>query len=283
MEHYALDTVKRMQAIKTMLDGGESKSGDADADAAANAPPPPPPSTAVTLSLLDELEELVADLDAARDWTLIGGLPTLLKLVGGWRHSDDAAAVAKGAAAVLATAAASNPPVQDFYLERGAMPELLCVLDAKRPAAPPALAAKALLAVSALVRHSSRGGQAFLATGGAPVLATAARNGPSTLTRRALRLAAYVAGKEGPTGGAASLLAAGLADAAIDALSSSSSEDRVAGADAIAALAGTCRGAVAGDGRVRSALAAAAAARAAEGGGDPGEEEACAKLAAVLG
>ena len=196
MEHYALDTVKRMQAIKTMLDGGEGKS---EGDPAAAVADPPPPS--VTLSLLDELEELVADLDAARDWTLIGGLPTLLTLVGGWRQGDDAAAVATGAAGVLATAAASNPPVQDFYLERGAMPELLCVLDAKRPAAPPGLAAKALLAVSALTRHSAKGGQAFLATGGAPVLTAAAKNGPPPLTRRALRLAAYVAGEEGPTGG----------------------------------------------------------------------------------
>lgn len=78
----------------------------------------------------------------------IGGLPTLLSLLASphpslrWR-----------AAEIAATCMANNPPVQRWFMEGGALPPLLALLADSHPV----VVTKALLALSALVRHYEPG------------------------------------------------------------------------------------------------------------------------------
>lgn len=87
----------------------------------------------------------------------IGGLPTLLSLMASphpplrWR-----------AAEITATCMANNPPVQRWFMEGGALPHLLGLLSDSNVV----VQTKAVLAVSALVRHYDPGLEAFRLAGG---------------------------------------------------------------------------------------------------------------------
>lgn len=82
------------------------------------------------------------------DLHTIGGLPTLLSLLASphpslrWR-----------AAEIAATCMANNPPVQRWFMEGGALPPLLALLADSHPV----VVTKALLALSALLRHYEPG------------------------------------------------------------------------------------------------------------------------------
>jgi hsp70-interacting protein len=91
MQEYAQEPVKRMQEIEKQLH--EQAPGEE--------------AVARQESLLEELAELTENIDFARDLAMIGGLPTLLKLL----QSPHPGLRAR-AAEVLATCAQANPPVQ---------------------------------------------------------------------------------------------------------------------------------------------------------------------------
>jgi len=193
MEHYSLDITKRMKEIKRQLDaavsgGGGGRSEEADGDGGAEIGTAAP-SDGVLEELLEELCEAVEDVDCARDLALIGGLPTLLSLIkaggsggeGGEEKPEPRPLISSGvvarAAEALGTAAQSNPPVQDWFLEGGALEAVLGLLrrgaeegEAAATAAAAAASAevrqKALLALSCLARNCDKGADALIAAGG---------------------------------------------------------------------------------------------------------------------
>lgn len=250
LEHFSLDGVKRMQEVKRLLDDQGGKGGAAG---------PPPPSTAAAASasssspadLLDELVDAVASIDAARDWVLVGGGGTLLRLVS---NPESDPAVAAGAAHAIGVAAACNEPVQDWFVGEGAVGTLLAAVD--RGATADARA-KAWLALGALARHCDRGAAAFMSDGGPAALVAAAGEDAAAPARKALHLAAAMA-RERPAAGVA-LVDAGLL-APLCAALQGGGDGATAAADALAALAASpAAHAVAADARVAPALAAAAA------------------------
>jgi len=148
MRAYMKDLGKRMKEIKSALD-------------TAPSPSPTPTKTAEQLreeeAMLDELVEIVESIDYARDLHKVGGLDTLLALMAcaypslRWR-----------AAEVAAACMANNPPVQRWFMEGGAAAALMGLLGD----ADAICRTKALLALSALVRHYDPGLEAFRLAGG---------------------------------------------------------------------------------------------------------------------
>ena len=96
--------------------------------------------------LLDELLDLVESIDQAKDLSTIGGLSTLLHVIGGgvpglqWR-----------AAEVIATCAQNNPEVQASFFRDGVMPAIWGLLSSDDATC----RLKALLAVSCMLRGSA--------------------------------------------------------------------------------------------------------------------------------
>jgi hypothetical protein len=235
MEHYSLDITKRMKEIKRQLDavlGGGGSEGEKASDGASvaasaasandttSSPPPPLPTPATPAELeelLEELIETVEDVDCARDLALIGGLPTLLALLRAGAASTSTSSssskspppsprlitsgVVSRAAEVLGAAAQANPPVQDWFLDGGAMEAVLGLLREKEgggeeegakeeeeekergggkvpsPSPPSSFVKadtertaevrqKALMALSCLARNCDRGTDALIASGG---------------------------------------------------------------------------------------------------------------------
>ena len=308
MEHYSLDVVKRMKEIKRVLDGGAIASTSAaagvaaaddgtlapagDAHPAPDAPPPDaasdpgavPATLAAQVALLDELVEIVESIDHARDLALVGGLPTLLDLV-----ASPEPALRARAAEVLGTAAQSNPPVQDWFLEGGALGAVLGMLGgggggggaAGDPC--PLARQKALFALSCLVRHCEPATDALLQAGGVGVLVGEASGeacaGRPGAARKAWQLLAYLAtARPGAVGDAAA--GAGVGAALATAISLPGGDEAVRGAAVGASRAlGECGGAgaveLAGDAALVAALRAVAA------GGGEGGEAAAGALAAL--
>ncbi|GBF98487.1 hypothetical protein Rsub_11697 [Raphidocelis subcapitata] len=165
MRDHMKDIGERMKEIKAALDDGSAAAGAAEpapaspaaAAAAAAAAQRAAPQLAREEVLLDELMEIVESVDYARDLSKVGGLDTLLALMAcpypslRWR-----------AAEVAATCMANNPPVQRWFMDGGAAPPLMALLGDGDGTC----RAKALLALSALVRHYDPGLDAFLAAGG---------------------------------------------------------------------------------------------------------------------
>ncbi|KXZ51858.1 hypothetical protein GPECTOR_11g296 [Gonium pectorale] len=122
-----------------------------------------------------------------RDLHKIGGLPVLLELLDSphpslrWR-----------AAEVVATCVANNPPVQQWFLEGGVLPRLLALAE---PEQPPTVRAKAVLALSGLVRHFAPGLQALRDAGGIRSLVSAASSSDRRLARRAMTTLSYALGQ----------------------------------------------------------------------------------------
>jgi hsp70-interacting protein len=208
MKEYMKDLGERMKEIKAALDSpaGDTSPGAPGAPAAvapaAGAPgtaagggggggAETPSSLAEKEALLDELVEIVESVDCARDLHKVGGLDTLLALMRcpypslRWR-----------AAEVAATCMAGNPPVQRWFMDGGAAPILMdLLLDADTR-----VRTKALLALSALVRHYDPGLGAFRAAGGLTHLLGmigAAGGGGRSGQQAAAAAAAAVAGHAG--------------------------------------------------------------------------------------
>ena len=311
MEHYSHDAVKRMQEIKRVLDGGAIASTAAGGPGAAGgggggtthhptggahptaAPPPAsgpdhaaPAALDAKVALLDELVELVENIDTARDLALIGGLPTLLSLLAAREP-----ALRSRAAEVLGTAAQSNPPVQDWFLEGGVLEAVLGMLGGgggggggRGPGAPPAppgggdpcpaARKKALFALSCLVRHCERATDALVEGGGIAVLVHEASGeacaGRPAAARKAWQLLSYLATARPGVAGAAAH-AAGVGPALATAISLPGGDAEVRGAAVACAAAlgeGGGRGAVAlaADAGLVSALRAVAGGEGGEGG-----------------
>ena len=98
-------------------------------------------------ALLDELIDIVCSIDHARDLHKIGGLPPLLSILASPQHPS----LRWRSLEVIATCAANNPPVQDWFREGGVIAAVMSKLDD----ADKTVRVKALLALSALIRHSS--------------------------------------------------------------------------------------------------------------------------------
>lgn len=91
-----VDINARMKEIKHQLDEHPTSQSTAEKDNITHS-----------AALLDELMEIVEQIDHARDLQTIGGLPTLMALLG-----DPAPVLRAKAAEVVATCAQNNPPVQ---------------------------------------------------------------------------------------------------------------------------------------------------------------------------
>ncbi|KAK9824816.1 hypothetical protein WJX81_001111 [Elliptochloris bilobata] len=163
MEEYAQEPVKRMQAIQEQLRGDATEEG----------------AVVKQEALLEELVEIVENIDFARDLAIIGGLPTLLRLL-----ESPHPGVRARAAEVLATCAQANPPVQDWFLEGGVLQPLLKLASDPDDTC----RTKALLALSCLVRHHPASLDAFRRAGGLRLLAAALGDGAPRARRKALQL-----------------------------------------------------------------------------------------------
>ncbi|KAI8476191.1 MAG: armadillo-type protein [Monoraphidium minutum] len=170
MQEFMKDLGERMKEIKAALDAPTAT----DAPTTPDAPAPAPggqqqqaaqedtaAAAAAALAekeaLLDELVEIVESVDQARDLHKAGGLDTLLALM-----RCPHASLRWRAAEVAATCMANNPPVQRWFMDGGAAAPLMALLrDAS-----PVVRTKALLALSALVRHYGPGLEAFRLGGG---------------------------------------------------------------------------------------------------------------------
>eukprot|EP00741_Cyanophora_paradoxa_P009678 tig00001590_g9376.t1 len=141
---------------------------EADADAKAEA--------------LEELQFFVESVDNASDLEKMKGLPVVMGALG-----DGDAGVRALAAHTLATALQHNERVQRAAVELKLVPLLLEKLQSD-PSGD--VRSKAVLALSALVRHSEEGGLAFVASGGFPALA---RLFATETDVRALRRGAFLA------------------------------------------------------------------------------------------
>lgn len=148
MKSAMIDLGKRMTDIKDTLDtAGAVESGGGGGDEAAaegsGEAASPPATLEQRERLLDELQDIVDQIDLAKDLHTIGGLQTLLDLMRSphpslrWR-----------AAEVAATCAQNNPPVQTSFMEEGIMPHLLQLLDDPHSM----VQTKGLMAISCMVR-----------------------------------------------------------------------------------------------------------------------------------
>ncbi|BDA45863.1 probable Hsp70 nucleotide exchange factor FES1 at N-terminal half [Coccomyxa sp. Obi] len=164
MQSQTEDVTKRLRGIKGALDDKD----DSDAQVGEK------------LKLLDDLVEIVEHIDYAKDLTHIGGLPTLLGLLGS-AHAP----VRASAAEVVATCVQNHPPVQMHFLEGGVLPRLLQLFQDPDPTC----RRKALLALSCLTRHNDEAMDAFRAEGAVDLLLMAARDSSDPRQqRKALQL-----------------------------------------------------------------------------------------------
>ena len=130
---------------------------------------------------LGALQELVEDMDNAGDFKTIDGFRQLHGLL-----AEDSAALQAGAAWVLGTGAQNNRELQLHMLELGALPSLVRML---RTQADASTRAKALYAISSLVRNCAEGWAAFEGAGGTDALLVAlADAGSARIVRKALTL-----------------------------------------------------------------------------------------------
>ncbi|KAK9904287.1 hypothetical protein WJX75_008419 [Coccomyxa subellipsoidea] len=159
MGAHTQDVSKRLRDIKGALDDKD----DSDAQVGEK------------LKLLDDLMEIVEQIDYARDLTHIGGLPTLLGLLGSCH-----APVRASAAEVVATCVQNHPPVQQMFMEGGALPRLLQLLQDPDPIC----RRKALLALSCLTRHNDAAMDAFRAEGALNLLLSVAQDSADPRQRR---------------------------------------------------------------------------------------------------
>jgi hsp70-interacting protein len=319
MEHFSQDVVKRMQEIKRVLDGGPiaTTAGGDDATTtttpephhhpprppAGEAHPPDGPSPSPSdphavpatlpaqVALLDELVEIVESIDHARDLALIGGLPTLLNLL-----SSPHAELRARAAEVLGTAAQANPPVQDWFLEGGALPAVLGMLgDGKSGGGGdpcPLARQKALFALSCLTRHCDKAVDVLVKDGGGVALLVGEATGEAAagrpgVARKAWQLLSYLA-TERPAAVAAAASVSGAGPALATAIALPGGDPHVRGAAirAARALGEAGAGEVGRDGGLVAALQAVAGSGGGGGGGgeEGGDEaaEAAAEAAAAL-
>jgi len=176
----------RMQMMKDALDAALG----ADAQAVVDG--------------LHALEELVEDIDNARDFMTYGGFAKLLALL---EHTESE--VQAATAWVLGTAAQNNDELQEHLCSLGVPARLIALIDV-RPVAtgtagsapgtssasastsPPPLVSevhsKALFALSAVCRDSAVGGRALVAHNGMEALARALAQPAPRVVRKALTL-----------------------------------------------------------------------------------------------
>eukprot|EP00955_Chlamydomonas_euryale_P085843 364168-Chlamydomonas_euryale.AAC.11 len=179
LKSYMIDFAERMTEIKKSLEepddskgGGDGNGEDADAVLERRE------------QLLDELMDIVCSIDHARDLHKIGGLPPLLGLLRRGQPS-----LKWRAAEVVATCCASNPPVQRWFVDGGVLPPLLDLLGDDNAA----VRTKALLALSAIVRHFSPGLEAVLSAPGVPAtLAGLCGDADGRVARKACTLVSYI-------------------------------------------------------------------------------------------
>ena len=114
------------------------------------------------LVALDNLHLIVENLDSANDLQLLGGWPSVSRLLS---HSD--ASVRAKAAEVIATSVQNYPKAQAFALDSGTIPALLSLASD----ADAGCRKKAVLGLSALVRGFEPAEAAWEAQGGVEVLA----------------------------------------------------------------------------------------------------------------
>lgn len=167
LKHYMQDFCERMKEIKDVLDKGEeSEEGLEEKE-----------------NMLEELMDIVSSIDYARDLHKLGGLQTLLQLLGS-QH----AGLRWRAAEVVATCVQNNLPVQQWFLEGGAMPPLVAAMSD----ADPVVRAKALLALSSITRHFPPALELFRLDAGLPRLVKAVGDTDARVQRKAAGLLTYL-------------------------------------------------------------------------------------------
>lgn len=142
------------------------------------------PPSASRLHALWQLEELVEDLDLAKDFAKIGGFARLLPLLEPVAAPTVEALREREAAVwVFGTAAQNEPEVQGALVRVGVPAALISLLLEPAPVEPhahghaearAALRSKALFALSAISRSSAAGARALLGSNGVQALAAAA-------------------------------------------------------------------------------------------------------------
>jgi len=129
--------------------------------------------------LLEELQDIVENVDRARDLKAIGGLPVLLSLIT-CKHQP----LRWRAAEVLAVVVQNNIQVQEWALEGNCLPPLLTLCEDSDSLC----TTKAVLALSSLVQNFSAGSQALKQANGHQVVGRLASSSDTKTSTKALRL-----------------------------------------------------------------------------------------------
>ena len=176
-----------------------------------------------------ELQDLVEDLDQARDFKTIGGFPEVIALL-----ASEIAPIQAAAAWVLGSAVKNHRELQLHLLAERALPSLLVLL---RSHADEEVRAKALYAASALLRNCPEAQAAFGRIDGVgTLLAVLAEGGSQRLVRKALVLVTDLLREQRAAAKASLPSKVEAADAASDGPSwLSEASDEVAGVAARAA------------------------------------------------
>lgn len=142
-------------------------------------------STEARVGGLHELEELVEDIDNARDFVTLGGFARLVPMLAETAAPDVQAA----AAWAIGSGAQNNAEIQAHLCEIGAPASLVSMLVGTPSAAHSAdVDSKALYALSAISRDSAVGAAALVAHNGLGALALALRRPSTRVVRKALTL-----------------------------------------------------------------------------------------------
>eukprot|EP00898_Chlorokybus_atmophyticus_P002931 jgi/Chlat1/3639/Chrsp238S03637 len=178
-------------------------------------------------SLMEELEDIVMQIDFAKDFFTVGGYPPLLAKLKSAHPS-----VRQRAAQVVSTLVQNNPKVQELAMEANTLPQLLAVVSQD----PDALVrTRALGAVSCLIRSNPHGLLTFRNENGILWLRGAVDNDDLRLKRKGLQLLHYLIADDSSY--AARVLELGIMPSVIAAVSSDNSDVRLAALMVLAALA----------------------------------------------
>lgn len=168
MKASMIDLGKRMEEIKESLDAHsaeERRRGERPAELEEAE------------RLLDELQDIVETIDAARDLASIGGLDTLADLL-----TSPEPSIRSRAAEVGATCVQNSPEVQDRFLDHSTYAPR--VLDMLRTDTDATCRVKALLALSCQVRGHAPSTSWFKAQGGLELLANVLQEDSDARARR---------------------------------------------------------------------------------------------------
>jgi hypothetical protein len=144
-------------------------------------------------ALMDELEMLVEQVDNANNLQPLKLWPDLISIL----QHDPEPSIRKFAAWVMATAIQNNTTAQDDFARNEGLSVVLNSFQLEKDTE---VKLKALLCISASIRHNPTNYMSFLNKGGFGLLVDALKDGNNTISKRVLFIVTALLNEEGETG-----------------------------------------------------------------------------------